>query len=139
MKGVVIASHGEMANGVLDTSKLFFGDQEQLKAVCIHDGENVDEYKELLRQAIKDVDTGEGVIAICDMLFGTPCNCLAGLLGEGMENVDVITGLNLPMILQVLAARAAGDVDIQDLIQEGLDGIKNLKEVLAATADDEDE
>lgn len=138
MKGVVITSHGEMANGILDTSRLFFGEQTQLKAFCIHGGDNPDQFVEVLRNGIKEVDTGDGVIVLCDMLFGTPCNCLARLIGEGMDNFEVITGVNLAMVLQVLAIREAGDVDINDLVNQGVEGIKVLKDVLN-TSDDEDE
>jgi len=138
MKGIIIASHGEMANGILDTSRLFFGEQPQLKAFCIHEGEDADAFKDQIAAGIKEVDSGDGVIVLCDMLFGTPCNCCARLLGEGMD-FEVITGVNLAMVLQVLATREAGDVSTEDLINQGIDGIKDLKKVLSASSEDEDE
>jgi mannose PTS system EIIA component len=130
MKGIVLASHGEMANGLLDTSKLFFGDQEQLTTACIYAGQDPGEYVDILRDKINEVDTGEGTIVLCDVLFGTPCNSLGRLIGEGMTNFEVITGMNLPILLQLLAIRENGDVDIADLVNQGVEGIKDFKAIL---------
>ena len=49
MKGIVIASHGNMAQGILDTSKLFFGEQEQMKAFCLQANDNPDDFVEVLK------------------------------------------------------------------------------------------
>lgn len=132
MKGIILTSHGEMANGMLDTSKLFFGDQPQLATACIYSGQSPDEFINVLRDKINEVDTGDGVIVMCDILFGTPCNTLARLIGEGMTNFDVITGMNLPMLLQLLSVREAGDVDLADLVNQGSEGIKDFKAFIAA-------
>lgn len=132
MKGIVITSHGPMAQGILETSKLFFGDQPQLTARCLNADDNPDEFVGTLKEAIAEVDTGDGVFVFCDMLFGSPCNCMARVLGEDMESdkVQVITGVNLAMILQILAVREAGDPSIEELLQSGHDGIADLKAIL---------
>ena len=134
MKGIVITSHGPMAQGILETSKLFFGEQTQMKACCLSAEDNPDEFVDVLKEAVKEVDTGEGVVVFCDMLFGSPCNCMARVLGEDMESdkVQVITGVNLAMILQILAVREAGDPSIEELLQSGHDGIADLKAILKA-------
>ena len=134
MKGIVITSHGQMAQGILDTSKLFFGEQPQIKACCLSAEDNPDEFVDVLKEAIKEVDTGDGVIVFCDMLFGSPCNCMARVVAEDLENdnLQVITGVNLAMILQILSVREAGDVSVEDLLKAGTDGITDLKAVLKA-------
>ena len=134
MKGIVITSHGQMAQGILDTSKLFFGEQPQIKACCLSAEDNPDEFVDVLKEAIKEVDTGDGVIVFCDMLFGSPCNCMARVLAEDLENdkLQVITGVNLAMILQILSVREASDVSVEDLLKAGHDGIADLKAVLKA-------
>jgi mannose/fructose/sorbose-specific phosphotransferase system IIA component len=134
MKGIVITSHGPMAQGILETSKLFFGEQPQIKACCLSAEDNPDDFVNVLKDAVKEVDTGDGVIVFCDMLFGSPCNCMARIIAEDMESdkVQVITGVNLAMILQILSVREANDPQAEELIQSGHDGIANLKEVLKA-------
>lgn len=132
MQGIVITSHGEMAKGILDTSKLFFGDQKQIVATCLKADDNPDSFVEKLKAAIKEVDTGDGVIVFCDMLFGSPCNCMARIIGENLEDdkVQVITGVNLAMILQVLSLRESSKVEANALIEEGHKGIAELRAIL---------
>ncbi len=134
MKGIVITSHGPMAQGILETSKLFFGEQPQLKACCLFANDNPDEFVDVLKEAVAEVDTGDGVIVFCDMLFGSPCNCMARIIAEDMESdkVQVITGVNLAMILQILSVREANDVDVAELLKAGNDGIADLKAILKA-------
>lgn len=134
MKGIVLTSHGPMAQGILETSKLFFGDQPQMTARCLNADDNPDEFMEVLKEAINEVDTGDGVIVFCDMLFGSPCNCMARIIAEDMESdkVQVITGVNLAMILQILAVREANDVNVEELLKSGNEGIADLKAVLKA-------
>ena len=105
-----------------------------MKAFCLQATDNPDDFVEVLRKGIEEVDTGDGVIVFCDMLFGSPCNCLARIIGADLENdkIEVITGMNLAMILQILATREAGEVNVQELLDAGIQGITNLKEVLKA-------
>lgn len=132
MQGIIITSHGEMANGILETSKLFFGNQPQMKALCLQANDNPDNFVDVLKEGIKEVDTGDGVIVFCDMLFGSPCNCMSRVVAENLDDdkIQVITGVNLAMILQVLALRESSAVDAESLIQEGHNGIANLKTLL---------
>ena len=134
MKGIVITSHGPMAQGILETSKLFFGEQAQMKACCLSAEDNPDEFVDVLKAAVAEVDTGDGVYVFSDMLFGSPCNCMARIIAEDMESdkIQVITGVNLAMILQILSVREANNPEAGELIQSGHDGIANLKEVLKA-------
>lgn len=127
MKGILLASHGPLAEGMLQTSKLFFGDQEQLEALCLKAEDNPDEFVDVLKSAIERLDTGEGVIVFVDLLFGSPCNCMARTL---TDNVEVITGMNLSMLLELLGSREMGTVDVDYLTQTGKDGIANFKEIL---------
>ena len=132
MKGIIIASHGNMAQGLLDTTKLFFGEQPQIKAFCLQANDNPDDFVEVLKNGIKQVDTGDGVIVFCDMLFGSPCNCMLRVLSEDVNNpkLDVITGVNLAMVLQILSVRENADCSVQELIDAGNQGIADLKEIL---------
>lgn len=134
MKGIVIASHGPMAQGILESSRLFFGEQAQMKACCMSAEDNPDEFVDVLKEAIEEVDSGDGTVVFCDMLFGSPCNCMARVLGKDMGNdkIQVVTGVNLAMILQILAVRESGDLSIEELLQSGHDGIADLKAILKA-------
>ena len=132
MKGIIIASHGDMAQGLLETTKLFFGEQPQIKAFCLQANDNPDDFVEVLKNGIKQVDTGDGVVVFCDMLFGSPCNCMLRVLSEDVNNpkLDVITGVNLAMVLQILSVRENSDCSVQELIDAGNQGIADLKQIL---------
>ena len=136
MKGIIIASHGNMAQGILDTSKLFFGEQPQLKAFCLQANDNPESFVDVLKEGIKEVDSGDGVIVFCDMLYGSPFNSMLRILAEDLDNpkLDVIAGVNLGMVLQVLTTRANSNVEVKELLDAGHQGIADLKEVIKANA-----
>ena len=132
MKGIIITSHGPMAQGILETSRLFFGEQEQMKAFCLFAEDNPDSFIEVLKEGIKEVDTGDGVFVFCDMLFGSPCNCMARIIGEDVhsDKIQLLTGVNLAMILQMLAVRESGEVSVEDLVNAGKDGVVYFNDIL---------
>ncbi len=130
MIGIILTSHGELAKGLLETTKLFLGeDLEQIEAVCLQPQDNPDEFVNVLAEAVKRVDSGDGVLVFCDLLFGSPCNCMARILGD---NVEVVTGMNLPMVLEVMTSRTFSKPDVTALIETGKSGVADLKAVLAA-------
>lgn len=134
MKGIVLTSHGPMAQGLLETSKMFMGEQPQLVAKCFTEQDNTDDFVEVLKKAVEEVDTGDGVYVLCDMLFGSPCNCMARVIGADLDNdkVEVLTGMNLAMVLQILAVREADTPTVEDILNAGKDGVCDLKAVLKA-------
>ena len=134
MIGILLMSHGKMAEGMLDSSKLFFGDDiPQIKALCLEPADNPEEFDERIRAAIAEIDDGHGVIAMCDLLGGTPCNRSAFCLNDRFQ---VITGMNFTMLLELLGKRMAADdlndIDINELINVGKDGIISLNEYFKA-------
>ena len=96
MVGILLMSHGRMAEGMLDSSKLFFGDDiPQIKALCLMASDNPEEFDEKIRAAVEEIDDGQGVIAMCDLLGGTPCNRSALVLNDRLQ---VITGMNFSIL-----------------------------------------
>jgi len=132
MKGIVIASHGRLAEGMLDTLKIFAGEQEQLETLCLMPGDDIDGFIEKIRGAVDRVDTGEGVVVFCDLLFGSPCNCSARLFGDAeyQKKMEVITGMNLSMVLEFAGSRGSSEYDGDALIQTGRNGIVDLKKLM---------
>ena len=113
---------------MLETTKLFLGDDiAQVEAVCLKPEDNPDEFVDVLKEACERVDSGEGVIVFCDLLFGSPCNCMARILAD---NIEVITGMNLSMVLEVMTARQFSEPEVDALLNTGKDGIADLKKIL---------
>ena len=136
MIGIILASHGPMAEGLLHTSEWFFQDQEQLEALCLTPDTSPEMFTERLAEAISRVDSGDGVLVLCDLLYGSPCSCTANLLSE---NVGMITGMNLGILLELLGSRESGIPDIAALVETGRNGIVDFKELLAGQAEDSPE
>lgn len=128
MLGIVLASHGDLAHEMLQTSKLFLGDEiPQYECACLHFDDDIDQYTQRLKDICAKVDTGDGVLIICDLLFGSPCNCSLHVIGD---KVDVITGMNLPLVLEILTSRQSGPVDVDAMVETAQSGIANLKKVV---------
>lgn len=133
MKGIVIASHGKMAEGLLDTLQLFCGELVQVEAVCLEPGEDLASFSLKLKKAFDKVETGDGTYMFCDLLFGTPCNTVSSFLNipEYKDKIEVITGMNLPMLLEYTNSRAYNTCgNKEDLINIGKDGIVDFNKLL---------
>lgn len=130
MIGFILASHGEMANGMLDSLKLFFGDLEKVSALCFHGEDDPVEFGKQIENTIHELDDGSGVMVFVDLLGGTPGNQSTLCLRDDnvRKNTRVITGMNLGMSMEFLAQRMAcekiEDIDLDHLMNAGRDGIK---------------
>lgn len=130
MKGILLTSHGLLAEGMLDTVKIFSGSPEQIDSLCLLPEEDMLEFLESLKSKIEKLDKGDGVVIFCDLLFGTPCNCNARLLADEQysNRIKVITGMNLSMVLELVSSRETG-MDYDSLIKIGQDGIVNFNQL----------
>ncbi len=106
MIGVVVVTHHTLARALVDTVLGIVGEFEQLEAVGIDYGVPPEGSLERIEAAIGEVDSGDGVVLLCDMFGGTPSNLSLSFLGEGRE---VVTGVNLPMLLKLFTARMSGE------------------------------
>ena len=102
MIGLVVATHARLAEELLLTAELIVGRLEQSEAVSIGADASVDEARARLAAALKRVDSGDGVLVLTDMFGGTPANLALTFLDD---KVEVITGVNLPMILKLSTTR----------------------------------
>lgn len=131
MKGILIISHGKLAEGMKDTLELFSGEIEQLDTLELEASQEMQEFSFLLRNKIDELDTGDGVVVFTDLAFGTPSNVTASLLGieSYKDKIQMITGMNLPMILEYTQMREA-NVNYTDIVQVGKDGIIDFNQRL---------
>jgi PTS system mannose-specific IIA component len=104
MIGVVVATHGKLAEEMIRTAEAVVGPIEQVAAVSIV--ATAPDVRSDLKAAIHRVDQGEGVLLLTDLLGGSPTNLCVSLLAE--RQVEVVTGVNLPMLLKLSGLRASG-------------------------------
>lgn len=104
MIGVVIVTHGNLATEFKKVAELIIGEQEQLIAVALDPAESMESMKKRIGDAIAASETGTGVLVLTDMFGGTPSNLSLPFHKEG--KVEVVMGLNLPMLLKIASGRA---------------------------------
>ncbi len=103
MVGLVVATHGQLAEELVRTAALIVGPMERCEGVSITAGSSMEEARRSLGEAIQRVDAGQGVLILTDMFGGTPANLALTFLDE---KIEVVTGVNLPMLLKLATGRA---------------------------------
>lgn len=99
MKGLVVATHADLGAELLRACELIIGPVRSARAISVQRDNGVEQVHKLFQEAIREVgNDGEGVLIMTDMIGGTPANIGAAYLEEG--KVDVLTGVNLPMVLK---------------------------------------
>lgn len=129
MVGVILVTHGQFGRHLLEAAQTILGPQEQCAHIAVEGAVDMATLLTDLKSAVKRMETGEGVIILTDMFGGTPSNIGLSLLQPG--KVDVLTGVNLPMLLRILGMR---DQELTQLAQNaknaGIQGIVLAGEVL---------
>jgi mannose PTS system EIIA component len=101
--GVVIVAHYRLGEEFLQALRLIVPDASGFDAVSIEPKQGVDEMRATIAEAIDRVDRGSGVLILTDMFGGTPSNIALSFLGE--RRVEVVTGVNLPMLIKLATLR----------------------------------
>jgi len=99
MIGVLITTHGNLGSELIKAAELIRGSLKGLIHVSIDQKKGVEDLKKEISTAIKKLDQGQGVLILTDLFGGTPSNLSLSFLKEG--KVEVITGVNLPMLLKL--------------------------------------
>lgn len=104
MVGIILATHGEFAEGILQSGTMIFGEQENVKAITLHPSDSPESLKERMQEAIATFDNQDEVLFLIDLWGGTPFNQANNLCGEH-SNWAIVAGLNLPMLIEAYSSR----------------------------------
>jgi PTS system mannose-specific IIA component len=105
MIGVVVVTHGQLANELLNAAETIVGDLPTFTAVSIGWHDDVNNSRDEIAQAIERVDGGNGVLLLTDMFGGTPSNL--GMTFLAADQVEVITGVNLAMLIKLAGLKSS--------------------------------
>lgn len=108
MIGLVLVTHGRLAAEFVVAMEHVVGPQERIESICIGADEDMEARRNDIAQAIGRADEGEGVIILTDLFGGTPSNLAISLMKS--EKIEVIAGVNLPMLIRLDGARKKMDV-----------------------------
>ncbi|WP_459479561.1 PTS sugar transporter subunit IIA [Clostridium saccharoperbutylacetonicum] len=136
MISVIVGTHGIFSEEILKSAEMIFGSQENVGSVTFNPGEGIDSLVEKYNNLINRLDSKEGVLFMVDLFGGSPFNA-ASIIAMKNENMEIVTGVNLPMILEVLGSREF--LNLQELVQIALNSGKDAIKMLTKNAEIDEE
>ncbi len=120
--GIIVVAHADYGSVLLRTAEFILGPLSDCSSISVDIGQEVPETVRRLKDAAQRLDKGAGVIILTDMFGGTPTNLALSLLSS--HNVEVVTGVNLPMVLKVFTSRTTPLAELAQLASDA--GIKGI-------------
>jgi len=109
MIGLVLVTHGRLAEEFLAALEHVVGKQEATRTICIGPDDDMEMRREEIQDVVREVDSGKGVIILTDMFGGTPSNLSISMMEQG--RIEVIAGVNLPMLIKLASVRDSDDLE----------------------------
>jgi len=121
--GILIVAHGDIGDSLTKAAELILGSIDNMDIVRVQGNIMCERLREEIQKKIEKVDSGNGVVILTDMFGGTPCNISLSFLNN--EMVEVISGVNLPMLLSIIQNRSS--LRLKELTLRAMkDGIKGI-------------
>jgi len=129
--GIVVVSHGDMAEGMIDAARMIVGNMECVTTVSLKESDAVEDLMGRIEIALNEVEQGEGALILVDAFGASPFNASARL-AMGRNNVEVISGMNLPMLLELAVQREGQDLAAvtQIALETGTTSIRSLSQTI---------
>ena len=121
MIGMILVTHGKLAEEFVHAMQHVVGRQEAVATVCIGPNDDMEKRRREIAEAIACVDSGDGAVILTDLFGGTPSNLAISLMKAG--KVEVIAGINLPMLIRL--AKARGCMSVRDAAFAARDAGRN--------------
>lgn len=134
MIGIVLVTHSQLGYSLIETAEFILGSKpDSVASVSINVKENVDELRDNISKAIKQVDSKKGILILTDMFGGTPSNLSYSFLEEG--RVEVISGVNLPLLIRAIGLQKEEDLSnvAKTLVASGKRSISLASGILKGT------
>jgi PTS system mannose-specific IIA component len=103
MIGIVLVTHGRLAAEFRAALEHVMGPQRQIESIMIDPKDDIDKRRQEIIEAVKRVDSGQGVAILTDMFGGTPSNLAISVMNS--PNIEVVAGINLPMLVKLATVR----------------------------------
>lgn len=131
MIGIVISGHINYASGMESAVRAIAGEQDQMAFIDFVESMSTEELEVSLRQAAKEVDSGQGVLFLTDIPGGSPCNRALSIMMD-TENVELIAGANLPMIANAAFEREGAELKelVETLLEIGTSCVQDMRKEL---------
>mgnify|MGYP000268170875 CR=1 FL=1 len=134
MIGLVIVTHHELCESLIHVARMLYGKPEKTVGVPLLEGEGLEELRDKVMKAIDEVNDGSGVLILVDIFGGTTMN-VSALIAVERTDVEIVSGVNIPMLLTVLIERENG-ISLKELarkaIEAGKEGIIDVREKIVS-------
>jgi len=132
MIGALVVTHGHLAQELVAAAEMIVGDISHIQAVSIGWHDDVNDARKEIEKKIVEVDRGSGILLLTDMFGGTPSNIAFAFHEPG--KVDIVTGVNLPMIIKIAHQKENEDLDAlaRSVLEQGQSSIRVASEFLRA-------
>lgn len=109
MIGIILVTHGNLAREFIAISEHIVGSQPNIVPICIAPDDDMEQCRNDIIAAAERIDEGQGVVVLTDMFGGTPSNLAISIMGQ--RKVEVIAGLNLPMLIKLVSVRSSQTIE----------------------------
>ena len=117
MVGILVVSHGRLADALISSVESLVGKLQKIGGVSIWPKDKEEEIKDQIQKKMAEVEDGDGVVILTDILGGTPTNLSLSLLED--EKIEVVTGVNMPMLMTLLSYRKGKSlIEISKLVKK---------------------
>jgi PTS system mannose-specific IIA component len=117
MIGIVLVTHGRLAEELLAATQHIVGPLSHIKTVCIGPDDDMEQRQDEIIAAISAVDVGGGVALVTDMFGGTPCNLALAHLQK--EQIEVLAGANLPSLIKLVSLR--NELPVEEAVRQAIE------------------
>ncbi|WP_119310080.1 PTS sugar transporter subunit IIA [Cohaesibacter haloalkalitolerans] len=117
MIGLVLVTHGRLAEEFRAALEHVVGPQQQIETICIGPDDDMEQRRQDILNAVEAVDSDKGVVLLTDMFGGTPSNMAISVMDE--SRIEVLAGVNLPMLIKLASVRA--DRTLDEAVNEACD------------------
>lgn len=139
MFGIIVGTHGRFAEELVKSCEMICGEQKNVRAVTLVPGEGPDDVVAKYEAAIKELDCTDGVLFLNDLFGGSPYNAACRLVIIN-EAYGIVTGVNLPMLIEMCSVQLTDDgSDIQALMERAVEAGKNGTQTFHASQISDDE
>ncbi|SEO02253.1 PTS system, mannose-specific IIB component [Amphibacillus marinus] len=130
--GIILASHGDFASGIKNTGDMIMGRQDKVAVCLLMPDDNPEQLKDSLEAAIASFEKEDELLFLVDLWGGTPFNQANQLIQQSDRNIEIASGLNVPMLLQAYSERFNPDRGVTEIVasilSEGKEGIRSNTE-----------
>ena len=132
MINLILVSHGSFAAGIREAAEMIFGEQDKLEVFGVFPGDTVDSFSAKIEKAIQNFGDPSNTLILSDLTGGTPCNTAIMMVLK--HHVKAMSGLNLPMLIEILSLRDEAPIDeiIAEASKVGKEGIVTADELISA-------